>query len=805
MTRARRAATAQLLCSLVAGAWVAAQTSAAAAPPQRPLQAEVDNLELETSQLGQRFRLSEEDTPAQSPDQRLVAAEVLYQLADYTRAAILFLDYVQRFPNSPGYSEALFHLGDSLSRHRDYLGAKRYLGQLVARGSGPYYQRALTRLIELALRTGELAAAEPFAQALAALPAGDLLPASRYVAGKFHYFARRFDQALALFRSIAPGEPQQRQAAYFIGVCLVAQQDHAQAQAAFAQLLTQLTPTVGPESPAATAPSRGGAAAEALDEGEPGGRKTLDHQLIDLTHLALGRLAYQQGNLSRAADHYAQVSRTAEGFDTALYETAWVYIKQKRLDAALRALDLLVLAQPNSALVPEVTILRGNLLIRLQQWGRASELFTAQRERFDPAQQQVGRLLVDRADLRVFFDALLARDLARDVSALAIVAEVPPLVTDWVKELPTVRRGLGVVADLTELADGLKQVDGIVRRIRSVIDSPQKIRVFPVLAAARAAALELENRLAQARRRLLHRERALVYPMLTPAEQQQLDQLVAERIALDGQISKLPTDQSAFAKRASARGRRVAELEAELSRIGVTVSSVRAQLVAVEKFFADSAAVRDTQLREGFAREAGAIRVGIEALEAEAENLELELANAREGAGLGGPQEVAERGQKERFRALVDREHQLLGVYRGRLPSGAQPELAALDLLLARCGAVDTTLRLFDAELERSVDARLSAVRATLAEERVQLSAHQAGLAAFRSESEQVVGGVAYDGYREIEERFADLVLRSDVGIIDVTWALKEAKTTEVSRLVRQRKLDLQLLDDEFKEVLTER
>ncbi len=98
-----------------------------------------------------------------------------------------------------------------------------------------------------------------------------------------------------------------------------------------------------------------------------------------------------------------------------------------------------------------------------------------------------------------------------------------------------------------------------------------------------------------------------------------------------------------------------------------------------------------------------------------------------------------------------------------------------------------------------------SQARSRLSEEREQLSAHQVGLAAFRSESEQVVGGVAYDGYREIEERFADLVLRSDVGIIDVTWALKEAKTTEVSRLVRQRKLDLQLLDDEFKEVLTER
>ena len=58
--------------------------------------------------------------------------------------------------------------------------------------------------------------------------------------------------------------------------------------------------------------------------------------------------------------------------------------------------------------------------------------------------------------------------------------------------------------------------------------------------------------------------------------------------------------------------------------------------------------------------------------------------------------------------------------------------------------------------------------------------------------------------FKNIRERFYQVVVRSDVGIVDVSWALKQNKTDENSRLVREKKRELKLLDDEFKEVLKE-
>ena len=45
-------------------------------------------------------------------------------------------------------------------------------------------------------------------------------------------------------------------------------------------------------------------------------------------------------------------------------------------------------------------------------------------------------------------------------------------------------------------------------------------------------------------------------------------------------------------------------------------------------------------------------------------------------------------------------------------------------------------------------------------------------------------------------------MVRADVGIIDVAWALKQQRTEAISRMVREQKRELKLLDDEFKEVL---
>ncbi len=75
-------------------------------------------------------------------------------------------------------------------------------------------------------------------------------------------------------------------------------------------------------------------------------------------------------------------------------------------------------------------------------------------------------------------------------------------------------------------------------------------------------------------------------------------------------------------------------------------------------------------------------------------------------------------------------------------------------------------------------------------------------LASLQLEAEEVVGGVTYTNFDQVRHRFYDLVLRADVGRIDVAWARREEHRMRVDMLTRERSQQLQALDDEFREIM---
>jgi hypothetical protein len=192
----------------------------------------------------------------------------------------------------------------------------------------------------------------------------------------------------------------------------------------------------------------------------------------------------------------------------------------------------------------------------------------------------------------------------------------------------------------------------------------------------------------------------------------------------------------------------------------------------------------------------------IEGLGAELDEIKQALSDAKNAVGVGGADEVAERGVKDRYREVLAKEHALLLSMRSRLSGSKAQDFDALSGLFSRCNTIDTKLQNFDKRLESGVEGKLTAIRAALSEEKAQVGKYNVEAADYKARTDTVAGGITYDGFRKVARRFYEIVVRADVGIIDVAWALKDAKSKEVSRLVRQQKMDLKVLDAEFKEVL---
>ena len=89
-------------------------------------------------------------------------------------------------------------------------------------------------------------------------------------------------------------------------------------------------------------------------------------------------------------------------------------------------------------------------------------------------------------------------------------------------------------------------------------------------------------------------------------------------------------------------------------------------------------------------------------------------------------------------------------------------------------------------------------------EETANLARYRRALSSLEGETVDVVGAITYLNFNRIHERFYDLVLRADVGKIDIAWARREDRRLRIDALTRERARELQALDDEFRDVMDE-
>ena len=110
--------------------------------------------------------------------------------------------------------------------------------------------------------------------------------------------------------------------------------------------------------------------------------------------MAIARILYERSQFDKAIDAYASIPRQSKYFADALQEQAWTFIKAKEWQKAYRALDLLLLANPETTDAPHLRLLMGNLNLRMNNFFLASDAFGKVRDEFEPVHRQLQQVIV---------------------------------------------------------------------------------------------------------------------------------------------------------------------------------------------------------------------------------------------------------------------------------------------------------------------------------------------------------------------------------------------------------------------------
>ena len=168
-----------------------------------------------------------------------------------------------------------------------------------------------------------------------------------------------------------------------------------------------------------------------------------------------------------------------------------------------------------------------------------------------------------------------------------------------------------------------------------------------------------------------------------------------------------------------------------------------------------------------------------------------QLEVARLQVGVGDDRYKKDDAQRAAFVGLVSRERSLAG-------SGG----AEFDSAFGRIDTVERRLDQRDAEVVSVVRQRVSEMLQVVREEKVNIVRYRRALASLEGETEDVVGAIAYLNFDRVRQRFYELVLKADVGRIDVSWARREDHRIRVDVMTRERSREIQALDDEFRDVM---
>lgn len=798
MTRGAASTAVSLLAALTV---LTASTAGRAEEPS----AAVDRLDKRLEDLRVRLDLVKdlvergELSPVERARHRFNEAETQFLLENFEGCAALLLDAlaVDGFRKDEAYPLALFYAGESLYQTQSYLDARRHLREAAGRlPPGRQQQDAIIRLIDLADKTGDLQDIDGFFDA--AVRSGNVRPEmiylyAKWVAGRSDLpFATRFARADADFARLEPGQVYHPQALYFRGALRVQAGQLEQSVPFFEEILA--LPSI--EEPQRRRGRKVSAAVLRQEERQLEERSRRQ-RMHDLARLALARVSHDLGEVAKAVELYGEVSRKGPEYNDALYETAAAWLRLGDHDQALRTAETLLVIGGNTALAPEARILQANLLLRMGRYEKAEAVFDEVVREYAPVRDEI-RAVIDRPEPAVYFDDLIARSSgALDLSTM----------------LPLQARGF---VDTNQEVEDARRLSGELHLGREGIESSRQLaeqmldrlaggnlETFPQLQEANSRAVLLSNALADLESEYVQLQVDLLADGLSEELTREIALLEAERQELAARFRQLPRTQAEYEQRRARFSTRTARLERENAGLGKQIEALRAQLSGLERYWRDTRMMKaDAGERHEMSAAFSEFRTLLGQLEDTRSRTARELAAARDASEVMATGGDLEEELRARYRRHVG---EMQAFVERMLPSVS----GDVRTLLGRVGEgrrsierLQDTLGGLRGKLRDKAVARAADYRRQIVSELTLLDEYQRQSDEMEGETRHLLGQIAYDSFARVERQFHDVVLKADVGIVDVAWTRKRERTDRIAELAGGKDEELRFLRERFREVL---
>jgi len=747
------------------------------------------------SEIGRPPPQSKFREPPATPAVRIANADMLLHAKNYD-AAIDILSKVlelnrQGKASEADYADATFLIGEAYFQSRQYLSARRHYRETLDRASrtayGEYIGRALSRLVDIALRTDDLESLDFVFARLDSLPQADKSGSLPYARAKAFYARKDYNAAKSAVNSVPVGSEYTLQAQYLLGVVLMKETLAAAPPPAAA--------APGTTKPTAAPDTRFTQAVEQFRKVTrmPASSAAARH-VVDLAWMAIGRLFHETDDYVEAAEAYSHVDRGSPEFSTMLYELAWVYVRLGDFERAQRALEVLTITDPNNLELADGSLLRADLMLRAGAFQNALGLYKDVSAHFDPIRQQLDTFLKSTNDPAVYYDKLTSDDFNA-----ASDDKLPKVVLDWARDQAEDQHVFGVIDDVSRSRALIKNSRKLASKLSAVLSVSSRVKAFPEIQVQLQQVFSLSNKLARARGTLAEG----IDDVANSSASGELATVRNERRVLMKRLGWMPVTEGEFIRRDesgdtqwSRASQALQELTVEADKLNAIVNGLHRVMSEADKHGVTS----DPQSRARFQLEIDANERDLVTYHKKIEEFRNAVELGKAQIGFGDQRYVDDQDVRKRFRELLSREVALLVA--GQDSSDAAAYARSIQPLLSRADNDDAALDVQRAKYEQQAIEQANALRDKISQELALIEGYAQNLDGLDQQARLLVGEIAMKNFNLVRDRLKSIVLRADVGIVQEAWEVREEQALRVRNLQRERAREEQTLNDELREVL---
>ena len=115
-----------------------------------------------------------------------------------------------------------------------------------------------------------------------------------------------------------------------------------------------------------------------------------------------------------------------------------------------------------------------------------------------------------------------------------------------------------------------------------------------------------------------------------------------------------------------------------------------------------------------------------------------------------------------------------------------------------------TQLDAFDQTFEAALQNRATELREKLQREITFVEAEKSRFVSMKSEVGETAGDISVRYWEDVYAQVREIVLNADLGMVDIAWLLKDARSKALAATLDERKKEREVLEQDFKQFLKE-